>query len=76
MIIQMFKNVHDQDFKDLKLSVTARARTAKFLKERSRNPKNVFKGVDIIEIGTTFKQNLMVFKSAYIEISKLAIVKK
>ena len=55
MIIQMFKNVHDQDFKDLKLSVTARARTGKFLKERSRNPKNVFKGVDIIEIGTTFK---------------------
>ena len=48
MIIQISMNLHDQDFKYLKLSVTGKACVRKFLKESSSNLKNVFRGVDII----------------------------
>ena len=41
MIRQISKNLHDQEFKDLKLSVTGKNQVRKFLKESSRNQKKM-----------------------------------
>ena len=48
MINQISKNFHYQDCKDLKISLTGKAKVRKFLNEGSHNPKNVFRGVDTI----------------------------
>ena len=57
MIIQISKNLHDQDFTDLALSVTGTAQVRKFLKESSRNLKNVL--VSTSEKLRFFRQTLI-----------------